>query len=94
MILIYFWIGLIILIGWMMARFAYLRILKSEEELSPERINVNVCPACGSLDITTTAENTALGMIYKCKKCLYAGTMLEMNLVQAKKYEETKHKKT
>ncbi|MBN1175510.1 hypothetical protein JXA48_02620 [Candidatus Woesearchaeota archaeon] len=93
MILIYFWIAIIIFSGWAIARFAYNAILKSEKELSPEHIHVNVCPICGSLETTTTAENTTLGLNYKCKKCLYVGTMLEMNLVQAKKYEEMRIKK-
>lgn len=93
MMLIYLWIGIIILAGWIIARFAFKEILSSEKELTPEHIHVNVCPICGSLDTTTTAENTSLGMNYKCKKCLYVGTMLEMNLVQAKKYEEIKKQK-
>ena len=82
----------IIIIGYIIAKFAILRIIKAEEELGPENIQVEVCPICGSLDTTTTAEDTALGLNFKCKNCKYVGTMLEMNLVQATEY--TKRRKS
>ena len=87
----YIWIGLIMIVGLAIARYSLMKLIKSEKELGPENIEVNICPVCGSPDTTTTAENTAIGFNYRCKECGYTGTMLEMNLVQAKEYAKKRN---
>lgn len=83
---------IIILAAAVLIKFLIEKIIESMQEVNTEEIMIDVCPSCGGMNVTTTAENTSLGFNLKCKDCKYIGTMLEMNLPQAKTYHEMKNK--
>lgn len=86
----YLIIAIVAAIAWAIIRFQLLDIIRGTKEVTPEDIMINVCPICTSMRITTTTEKTKTGINFKCKDCKYIGEMLEMNLVQAKRYQEMK----